>query len=54
MFIGSPASIKDKLNRQIEATGVNYFALSFAWGNLTPEQSRRSVELFAEQVMPGF
>lgn len=47
MFIGSPASIKDKLNRQIEATGVNYFALSFAWGNLTPEQSRRSVELFA-------
>ncbi len=54
MLIGSPATIKNTLNRQIDEAGVNYFALSFAWGNLTPQQSRQSLECFAEQIMPAF
>ncbi len=54
MLIGSPGTIRDTLNRQIDEAGVNYFALSFAWGNLAPEQSQRSLERFAEQIMPRF
>jgi alkanesulfonate monooxygenase SsuD/methylene tetrahydromethanopterin reductase-like flavin-dependent oxidoreductase (luciferase family) len=51
MFIGSPSTVRALVEQQIDETGVNYFALSFAWGDLTPEQSRRSLELFAEHVM---
>lgn len=54
MLIGSPTSIKDKLNRALDEAQVNYFSLAFAWGNLTPAQSTRSLELFADQVMPQF
>ena len=31
---------------------MNYVACRFAFGDLTFEEARRSVELFAEQVMP--
>jgi len=51
MFIGSPSTVRALVERQTAEAGVNYFALSFAWGDLTPEQSRRSVELFAEHVL---
>ncbi len=54
MFIGSPASIIDKIERQRAEADLNYFALSFAWGNLSHAQSLQSIELFASEVMPAF
>jgi alkanesulfonate monooxygenase SsuD/methylene tetrahydromethanopterin reductase-like flavin-dependent oxidoreductase (luciferase family) len=52
MICGSPASVRDQLQAQIDESGVNYVACRFAFGNLTFEEARHSVELFASEVMP--
>jgi alkanesulfonate monooxygenase SsuD/methylene tetrahydromethanopterin reductase-like flavin-dependent oxidoreductase (luciferase family) len=52
MICGSPASVRDRLQAQIDESGVNYVACRFAFGDLTFEETRRSVELFAAEVMP--
>ena len=52
MIAGSAQSVRDQLQAQIDESGVNYVACRFAFGDLTFEETRRSVELFAEQVMP--
>ena len=52
MICGSPASVRDQLQAQIDESGVNYVACRFAFGDLTFEETRRSVELFAAEVMP--
>ena len=44
----------DALTRQIAETGVNYLVCRFAFGDMTLEESRTSLELFARQVMPAF
>lgn len=54
IIAGSPATVREKLAAQVEATGVNYFIGTFAWGSLTHEQTLRSLRLFAEEVMPAF
>lgn len=51
-FAGSPETIVDKISRDIEKTGVNYFMLSFTWGNLKTAESIRSFELFRDEVLP--
>ena len=33
-------------------SGANYFVAQFAFGDLTQEETLRSIGLFAEQVMP--
>jgi alkanesulfonate monooxygenase SsuD/methylene tetrahydromethanopterin reductase-like flavin-dependent oxidoreductase (luciferase family) len=53
MIAGSPRSVRDQLQAQIDESGVNYVACRFAFGDLTFEEERRSVELFAGEVMPG-
>ena len=52
MIAGSPRNVADQLQAQIDESGVNYIACRFAFGDITFEEARRSVELFAEQVMP--
>lgn len=52
VLIGSPQTVGDKLAGIIEATGVNHFAGIFAFGNLPTAASRRSMELFASDVVP--
>ncbi len=54
ILAGSPARVRAQVARLIEVTGVNYVVCCFAWGDLTCEQSLRSLRLFAEQVMPAF
>ena len=36
----------------IDESGVNYFVCRFAFGDLTLNESGRSIKLFAERVMP--
>jgi alkanesulfonate monooxygenase SsuD/methylene tetrahydromethanopterin reductase-like flavin-dependent oxidoreductase (luciferase family) len=54
IITGSPRMMRDEIARQIEETGANYFITRFAYGNLTYEQSARSLELFVSEVMPYF
>ena len=51
---GSAATVRERIAAYAEQSGCNYLVLSFAWGSLTYEQSRRSLELFASEVMPHF
>ncbi len=50
---GSPASVVRILGEQARTAGVNYIVCRFAFGDLTHEESLRSMELFAEHVMPA-
>jgi alkanesulfonate monooxygenase SsuD/methylene tetrahydromethanopterin reductase-like flavin-dependent oxidoreductase (luciferase family) len=53
-IVGSPKSVRDRIAAYFEESNTNYLVLSFAWGGLTGEQSRRSLELFASEVLPQF
>jgi alkanesulfonate monooxygenase SsuD/methylene tetrahydromethanopterin reductase-like flavin-dependent oxidoreductase (luciferase family) len=51
-IVGSPRTVREALQAQIDESGANYVLARFAFGDLTLAQSQRSVELFAEHVMP--
>jgi alkanesulfonate monooxygenase SsuD/methylene tetrahydromethanopterin reductase-like flavin-dependent oxidoreductase (luciferase family) len=50
---GSAATVRRALARQVREAGVNYFICRFAFGDLSLAEMRRSVELFANEVMPA-
>ena len=49
---GSPATARAALAAQIEQSGANYLLARFAFGDLTLDESLRSVDLFSSEVMP--
>ena len=53
-FAGTPAGARDYIAEQAEEGGINYFVCDLAFGDITFDEARRSVELFAEEVMPAF
>lgn len=53
VLIGSPAKIREQVVRLVAESGINYLIGAFAWGTLTHAQCRRSLELFAQEVMPA-
>ena len=50
---GSPATVRDTIAAQAKEAGLNYFLLRFAFGDLTLQESLRSVELFSRHVQPA-
>jgi alkanesulfonate monooxygenase SsuD/methylene tetrahydromethanopterin reductase-like flavin-dependent oxidoreductase (luciferase family) len=50
---GSPATVRDRLKRDNNVAGINYCLCRLAFGDLSFEESKRSVELFAAEVMPA-
>ena len=52
-FAGAPDSVSRWLRAQLEETQTNYVVGQFAFGDLAPAEFTRSVELFAEHVMPA-
>lgn len=50
---GSPATVRDRLSRDNAVAGINYCLCRLAFGDLSFEESRRSVELLAREVMPA-
>ena len=52
ILIGSAETVRDQVQSLVTASGINYFVGSFAWGTLSPEHSRRSLELFISKVVP--
>jgi alkanesulfonate monooxygenase SsuD/methylene tetrahydromethanopterin reductase-like flavin-dependent oxidoreductase (luciferase family) len=50
---GSPATVRDFLDRQMRETGANYCVGQFAFGDLSLAETLRSIELFRSEVMPA-
>ncbi|HEY2186189.1 MAG TPA: LLM class flavin-dependent oxidoreductase [Xanthobacteraceae bacterium] len=49
---GSPQTVIDFLRRQVEASGINYIVTQLMFGNLPHETAKRSIELYAHEVIP--
>ncbi len=52
-IVGSPDTVRDMIASQASDAGLNYFLLRFAFGDLTLEESMRSVEMFASRIKPA-
>jgi alkanesulfonate monooxygenase SsuD/methylene tetrahydromethanopterin reductase-like flavin-dependent oxidoreductase (luciferase family) len=52
-FAGSPERIAEAIRSQVTEAGANYFAGQFVFGDMSFDESRRSIELFAESVIPA-
>ena len=50
---GSVASVRDRMRRDNDIAGINYCLCRLAFGDLSFEESARSVALFAREVMPA-
>ncbi len=50
---GSPDSIRGYMDEYLE-TGANYFVAAFQWGHLSHDETMRSLDLFASDVMPHY
>jgi hypothetical protein len=50
---GSPSEVRDTLLRQLGESGSNYFVCRFAFGDLTFDEARHSLQLFTDQIMPA-
>jgi alkanesulfonate monooxygenase SsuD/methylene tetrahydromethanopterin reductase-like flavin-dependent oxidoreductase (luciferase family) len=54
VLAGTPQEVADGLRREIGIAGVNYLLTRFAFGDLSYQESLRSLTLFAREVMPQF
>ena len=52
VIVGTPDTVRERVQRAIDETGINYFCPIFAWGDLTPDQVMRCMGLFVDEVMP--
>ena len=52
VIVGTPDTVRERVQRAIDETGINYFCPIFAWGDLTPDQVMRCMSLFVDEVMP--
>lgn len=50
---GSPETIIKYLTEEMSVSGANYLVGQFSFGNLTQTETIRSIELFADKVMPA-
>lgn len=50
---GSPRTVTEIIRKQMTEAGADYFVGQFAFGDLTLEETRRSIELFVSDVMPA-
>jgi alkanesulfonate monooxygenase SsuD/methylene tetrahydromethanopterin reductase-like flavin-dependent oxidoreductase (luciferase family) len=49
---GTPATVTQFLSSQLDETRCNYLVGQFAFGDLTLSETLRSIQLFADEVMP--
>ncbi len=54
LLFGTPDTVNKKLERLLARTGITYLNGVFAIGRLPHETTRRSINLFAKEVMPHF
>jgi hypothetical protein len=55
VLAGSAVTVRDRLRHFVDAIGPqhNYLCAAFQWGDLTTEEARRSLDLFATEVKPA-
>ena len=53
IVVGSPNRVADELSREAEQCDFNYLIAQIAFGNLTHAQTMRTLEHFANTVMPA-
>lgn len=53
-FAGTSAEFKSFLEEQARSTGASYFVCDVAFGDLTPDESMKTVKLLGEEVLPHF
>jgi alkanesulfonate monooxygenase SsuD/methylene tetrahydromethanopterin reductase-like flavin-dependent oxidoreductase (luciferase family) len=53
IIAGSASTVRERMKRDNEIAGINYCICRLAFGDLSFEESRRSTELFAKEVMPA-
>lgn len=54
VMFGSPAHVREQMGRLAEASGCNYVICALASGTLPHQKTRRSLQLFAQEVMAAF
>jgi alkanesulfonate monooxygenase SsuD/methylene tetrahydromethanopterin reductase-like flavin-dependent oxidoreductase (luciferase family) len=52
VFLGSPETVRNAIAAQISALGVNMMILGFFFGTLAYADAKRSLDLFATEVIP--
>ncbi len=52
--VGSPATVRAEVERQVAAIGVNYFVCGMYFGTMAHGDAMQSLALFADEVMPHF
>ncbi|NQV54863.1 MAG: LLM class flavin-dependent oxidoreductase [Rhodospirillales bacterium] len=50
---GSPDTVGEEMERQIAATGINYFICDFYFGDISHEDAMGSLDRFSADIMPG-
>jgi alkanesulfonate monooxygenase SsuD/methylene tetrahydromethanopterin reductase-like flavin-dependent oxidoreductase (luciferase family) len=53
LLAGSPSTVRDYALRYAAESDANYYVSAFSWGDLTHQESSKSLRLFAEEVMPA-
>lgn len=53
-YAGDPAGARDWVSHHRDVGGISYVALEMCFGDMTPEETIQSAELFATEVMPAF
>jgi alkanesulfonate monooxygenase SsuD/methylene tetrahydromethanopterin reductase-like flavin-dependent oxidoreductase (luciferase family) len=53
VLVGSPQTVAAQLRSCLEQSGANYFVGCFSFGSLPLPQLLRSIELFAQEVVPA-
>jgi alkanesulfonate monooxygenase SsuD/methylene tetrahydromethanopterin reductase-like flavin-dependent oxidoreductase (luciferase family) len=53
LMLGSPGDLIDRI-RKLEALGINHLIFRPTWVGMPIEQAKRSIALFAHEVMPAF
>jgi alkanesulfonate monooxygenase SsuD/methylene tetrahydromethanopterin reductase-like flavin-dependent oxidoreductase (luciferase family) len=53
-ILGTPEQVADQIDEYRAYTGVNNIICWFICGGQPQDQVRRSMEMFAEKVMPSF
>jgi alkanesulfonate monooxygenase SsuD/methylene tetrahydromethanopterin reductase-like flavin-dependent oxidoreductase (luciferase family) len=53
IIAGSPSTVRERMKRDNDVAGINYCLCRLAFGDLSFEESKHSLELFAKEVMPA-
>jgi alkanesulfonate monooxygenase SsuD/methylene tetrahydromethanopterin reductase-like flavin-dependent oxidoreductase (luciferase family) len=53
LLVGTPSQVRERVQEQIDATGINYMIGAFAFGAMQTSQLLQSMGLFSEEVLPA-